>query len=143
MGDRCIDVRPLARHHGVKQSPRGCVVPQYVVMFPADIESEWMAGTPADHQATFDTDAEFVQRLTARGGAIKGGAALSDSRLAKTIRRGPETRPLVTDGPFAETAEQLSGFYIVTCNGYDALVEAAEVLLRAHPVVEIRPVEEF
>jgi hypothetical protein len=117
--------------------------PQYVVMLPADNESDWVAGTPADHQATFDTDAQFVQRLTARGGAVTGGAALGDSRLARTMRRGPESRPLVTDGPFAETVEQLSGFYIVTCEEYDALLEAAEVLLGAHPVVEIRPVEEF
>jgi hypothetical protein len=112
-------------------------------MFPADNESDWTAGTAADHQATFDTDQEFVQRLTARGGAIHGGAALSDSQLARTIRRGPDSRPLVTDGPFAESVEQLSGFYIVTCDEYDALVEAAEILVRAHPVVEIRPVEEF
>lgn len=117
-------------------------MPQYVVMFPADNESEWTAGTPADHQETFDTDAEFVQRLTARGGSVIGGAALSDSRLAKTIRRQPASGPLVTDGPFTETVEQLSGFYIVSCEEYDALVEAAEILLRAHPVVEIRPVEE-
>ena len=50
---------------------------------------------------------------------------------------------LVTEGPFAESVEQLSGFFIVTCDEYDALVEAAQVLTRAHPVVEIRPVEEF
>ena len=49
---------------------------------------------------------------------------------------------LITEGPFAESVEQVSGFYIVTCDEYDALVEAAQVLTRAHPVVEIRPVEE-
>jgi hypothetical protein len=42
-----------------------------------------------------------------------------------------------------ESAEQLGGFFIVTCDDYDALAEAAEVLVRAHPVVEIRPVTEF
>jgi hypothetical protein len=118
-------------------------MPEYVVMFPADNEAEWLAGTPADHQATFDTDEEFVRRLAAAGGGVKGGAALSHSRTARTLRRGPGASPLVTDGPFAETVEQLSGFYIVTCDDYDALAEAAEVLLRSHPVVEIRPVEEF
>jgi hypothetical protein len=50
---------------------------------------------------------------------------------------------LVTEGPFAESVEQLSGFFLVTCDDYDALVEAAEVLVRAHPVVEIRPVAQF
>lgn len=117
-------------------------MPEYVVMFPADSEAEWDAGTPADHQATFDTDHDFLQLLTARGGAVTGGAALTHSRTARTIRRGPQSSPLITEGPFAETTEQLSGFFIVTCEDYDALVEAARVLIRAHPVVEIRPVDQ-
>ena len=74
---------------------------------------------------------------------MTGGAGLTHSRQARTIKRGPQSRPLVTEGPFAETVEQLSGFFTVTCDDYDALVEAAEVLVRAHPVVEIRPVKEF
>jgi hypothetical protein len=49
----------------------------------------------------------------------------------------------VSEGPYTESVEQLSGFFIVTCDDYDALVEAARVLTRAHPVVEIRPVKEF
>lgn len=109
----------------------------YVVMFPADNEEEWEAGTEADHQATFDTDQEFARLLTARGGAVTGGAGLVHSSQARTVRRGP----LVTAGPYAESVEQLSGFFLVTCDDYDALVEAAEVLTRAHPVVEIRPVD--
>ena len=115
---------------------------EYVVMFPADNEAEWEAGTEADHQATFDTDFEFGQLLKARGGAVIGGAGLSHSSRARTIRRGPGSDVLITEGPFAESVEQVSGFYIVTCDEYDALVEAAQVLTRAHPVVEIRPVEE-
>ena len=115
---------------------------EYVVMFPADDEAEWEAGTEADHQAIFDTDYEFAQLLEALGGAVTGGAGLTHSRNARTIKRGPDSRALVTEGPFAETVEQLSGFFTVTCDGYDALVEAAQVLTRAHPVVEIRPVEE-
>ena len=117
-------------------------MPEYVVMFPADSEAEWEAGTEADHQATFDTDHEFAQLLAARGGAVTGGAGLAHSSGARTIKRGPNSRPLITEGPFAETVEQLSGFFMVTCDDYDALVEVAEVLIRAHPVVEIRPVEE-
>ena len=115
----------------------------YVVMFPADNEAEREAGTEADHQATFDTDYEFGQLFEARGGAVTGGAGLTHSRKARTIRRGPKSDLLVTEGPFTESVEQLSGFFIVTCDDYDALVEAAQVLTRAHPVVEIRPVKEF
>jgi hypothetical protein len=118
-------------------------VPEYVVMFPADNEAEREAATDADRQSTFDTDYEFGQLLAARGGAVTGGAGLAHSSTVRTIKRGSDPRPLVTEGPYAETVEQLSGFFIVTCDDYDALVDAAAVLVRAHPVVEIRPVKEF
>jgi hypothetical protein len=80
-----------------------------------------------------------------RSSTWRGARAASGLGVAQdlAIRRGPGSRPLVTEGPFAETVEQLSGFFIVTCEDYDALVEAAEVLVRVDPVVEIRPVAEF
>jgi hypothetical protein len=118
-------------------------VTDYVVMFPADNEVERQVATDADRQATFEIDFEFGRLLAQRGGAVTGGAGLTDSSQARTITRGPHASVLVTDGPFAESAEQLSGFFIVTCDEYDALVEAAQILTRAHPVVEIRPIKEF
>ena len=118
-------------------------MPEYVVMFPADNEDERAAATDAERQAMFDTDYEFGQLLEARGGAVTGGAGLTHTSEARTIKRGPKSNVLVTDGPYAESAEQLSGFFIVSCDEYDALVDAAQVLTRAHPVVEIRPVKEF
>jgi hypothetical protein len=50
--------------------------------------------------------------------------------------------PLVTDGPFAETKEQLLGFYVVDCEKLDEVVEFAQSLARANPggAYEIRPV---
>ena len=112
---------------------------QYVVMFPADDEAAWEAASDAERQRTYDTDLAFVRALEAAGGTVTGGAALGASRDARTLRRG-DAGPLVTDGPFAETSEQLSGFYLVTVPDRDALVEAARVLLDAHPVGEVRPV---
>ena len=73
---------------------------------------------------------------------MTGGAGLAHSSRARTIKRGPKSNALITEGPFAETVEQMSGFFIVTCDDYDGLVAAAQILTRAHPVVEIRPVEE-
>ena len=116
-------------------------MPQYVVMFPADSEAEWEAGTEADHQAVYDTDMEFGRLLEQRGGVITGGRELASSRRARVVRRGPNGTALVSDGPYAESAEQLSGFYLVTCDDEDGLVEAAQVLVRAHPAVEIRLAE--
>lgn len=113
----------------------------YVVMFPADDEAGWLAGTEADHQATYDVVEAFRRALEARGGAITGGAGLAPSARVRTLTRGADG-PVVTEGPYAETVEQLSGFYVVTCDDHDALVEAARVLTDAHPVVEIRPVED-
>lgn len=116
---------------------------EYVVMFPADNEADWESRSDAERQATFDTDFEFGQRLSARGGAVTGGAGLTHSSQARTLRRGPASEALVSSGPYVESAGQLSGFFIVTCDDYDALVEAARVLTEVHPVVEIRPVKEF
>ncbi len=115
----------------------------YVVLFPADDEAEWEASTEAERAVTYEADHEFGQSLAAIGGAVTGGAGLASSSKARTIKRGSGSNALVTDGPFAETVEQISGFFLVTCDDYDALVEAAKVLTRVHPVVEIRPVEEF
>ena len=116
-------------------------MPDYVVMFPADDEQGWRDGSDAEHQATYDTDGEFAALLEARGGSITGGAGLADSRGARTLWRGDGAEPLVTEGPYAESVEQLSGFFLVTCPHLDTLVECARMLTRAHPVVEIRPVE--
>jgi hypothetical protein len=115
---------------------------RYVVMFPADNEAEWEAGTQSDHQAVYDTDMEFVRLLEERGGAVTGGRELASSRHTHVVRRGPNGTALVTSGPYAEAAEQLSGFYFVTCEDEPGLLAAAEVLVRAHPAVEIRLVHE-
>ena len=91
-------------------------MPDYVVMFTADSEAEWEARTDADRQATFDTDYEFGQLLAARGGAVTSSAGLTHSSQARTLRRGAGPRPMITEGPFTETVEQLSGFFLVTCD---------------------------
>jgi hypothetical protein len=113
----------------------------YVILFPADSEAEWDAGSEADHQAVYDNDLEFGRLLEQRGGKITGGAELSSTRRAHAVRRGPNGTALVTDGPYTEAAEQLSGFYLVSTDDEAGLLEAAQLLVRTHPAVEIRPVE--
>ena len=114
----------------------------YMILFPADREDEWDGKTEAEHQAVYDTDYEFGRLLEQRGGRMTRGAELSTWKRAHAIRRGPNGTVLVTAGPYAESAEQLSGFYLVSIDDEAALLEAAEVLVRAHPAVEIRPVEQ-
>ena len=115
---------------------------EYVVLFPADSETEWAAGSESDHQAVYDTDAEFIGLLKERGGRVTGGAELSPAARTTVVRRGADRSAVVTEGPYAETVEQLSGFYLVAIEDHAGLVEAAQVLLRSHPVVEIRPIED-
>ena len=61
----------------------------------------------------------MVDLLKARGGAVTCGAGLAHSSRARTIKRGPKSNALITEGPFAETVEQVSGFLIVTWDGMD------------------------
>lgn len=115
----------------------------YVILFPADVEEERLRRTPEERQAIFDQDFEFGRRLEASGGRVTGGSALTPSNLAQTLERGPDGTVQVRGGTHTGRPGQLSGFFVVTCDDYEALVEAAHVLTAAHPVVEIRPVQHF
>jgi hypothetical protein len=113
----------------------------YMILFPADREDEWDSATQEERQAVYENDYEFGRLLEQRGGRMTGGAELSTWKKAHAIRRGPNGTALVTDGPYAESAEQLSGFYLVSIDDEHALLDAAQVLVHAHHAVEIRPIE--
>jgi hypothetical protein len=78
-------------------------------------------------------------RLTAEG-KLGPAARLGPTAKARTLR-GPG-RGVVFDGPFAETKEQLLGFYLVDCATEEEAIEAARDLREANPtaVYEIRPI---
>ena len=85
-----------------------------------------------------------VNDKLARQGRLGPVARLLPTTAATTLRKGRET--LVIDGPFAETKEQLLGFYIVECSSLDAAIETARELALANPGTgsyEIRPVAEL
>ena len=81
---------------------------------------------------------EYMQR-TARSA---DGAELDDVAAAKTIR-WHDGQPVVTDGPFAETKEQIAGVFFVECENLDEAIDmAARVPLASRGSIEIRPVVE-
>jgi hypothetical protein len=85
-----------------------------------------------------------AQEKMAKAGRLGPVARLMPTTAATTLRKGREE--LVIDGPFAETKEQLLGFYIVDCASLDAAVETAKELAVANPGTgsyEIRPVAEL
>ncbi len=77
------------------------------------------------------------------GPNLRGGAALQPTATATTVRVRDGER-LLSDGPFAETAEQFGGFYVVEAPGLDeALAVAAEIPGARSGCVEVRPVMTF
>jgi hypothetical protein len=70
------------------------------------------------------------------------GAELRPTAAATTVRVR-EGRTLVTDGPFAETKEQLGGYFVVECESIDDAIEAAGQMPTArHGCIEVRPLVE-
>jgi hypothetical protein len=84
-----------------------------------------------------------MDKLT-RQGKLGPVARLLPTTAATTLRKDRE-QPIVIDGPFAETKEQLLGFYIVDCQSLDEVLEIARELGQANPggAYEIRPVGIF
>jgi hypothetical protein len=76
----------------------------------------------------------------AKRGVLAGASPLEPTGSAKTVRL-QEGKPLVTDGPFAETKEQLGGYYILECENFEqAIAWAAKIpTVRGLGCVEIRP----
>jgi hypothetical protein len=85
-----------------------------------------------------------VQGRLAKAGKLGPVARLMPTTAATTLRKDADP-PLVIDGPFAETKEQLLGFYIVDCGTLDEAIEVARELAGANPggAYEIRPVAVF
>jgi hypothetical protein len=79
---------------------------------------------------------EFKEKIT-------GGEALMPTNSATTVQLR-DGKTLTTDGPFAETKEQLGGFYLVNANDLDEAIQiAARIPGAAHGSIEVRPVMVF
>lgn len=98
--------------------------------------------SPEEMKAEMDRWAAYGQEL-ADAGAFIVGEALQESATATTVRIGDDDERVVTDGPFAETKEQVGGFYLLECGDLDeAIAWARKVPLRAGGI-EVRPVMDF
>jgi hypothetical protein len=110
----------------------------YAVLLPGD-ESMWEAATPEHRAETYATHEKFAALLAERGHTITGGAELTHSRGARVVRR-TDAGLEVTDGPYAETVEQLTGFYLVETADLDDLVQVVGMLAGPEGGVEVRAV---
>jgi hypothetical protein len=105
-------------------------------------ESGWNNATPEQVGAIMAAYGEFGEKAKAAG-VLLGGEGLQSTSSATTVRvRDGET--LTTDGPFAETREQLGGYYLLECKDLDeAIGWAAQIPGAQDGCVEVRPVMDY
>jgi hypothetical protein len=108
------------------------------MQFAAFIWTKWDTEEDID-PAEFGRYGEFNNQAD-EAGVHRGGFALHPVSSATTVRfRKQET--LVTDGPFIESKEQLSGLYIFECETLDeAMVWASRIPGARHGAIEVRPI---
>lgn len=96
--------------------------------------------TQEQDEAVMIKHAAIGQQLAAQG-KLGPVARLMPTRTAATLRLGRQ--PLVLDGPFAETKEQLLGFYVVDCASLEEATEVAQPFAQEGGTLEIRPIHTF
>jgi hypothetical protein len=107
-----------------------------------DDEGEWGQTSDEEIAAEMARWEDYTAQLVAAG-AMVSGEGLQPSATSKTLRMENGDR-LVTDGPFAETKEQLGGFYVIECSSIDeALDWAAKAPRAGHGATEVRPVVDY
>jgi hypothetical protein len=109
---------------------------QYLLLIYED-EKRFEQGFPEEEFAEYGAYGEKHK------GAIKGGNALQPTGTAQTVRvRKGETT--VTDGPFAETKEQLGGYYLIEASSaQEAASIAAGIPAARYGSIEVRPIMVF
>ena len=105
-------------------------------------EAAGMAMSEAEMQAEINAYNVFTESIM-KSGVMDGGAPLLPTTSATTVRVR-DGKTLTTDGPFAETKEQLGGFYVLKCDNLDQAIEfAARIPGAARGSIEVRPVMEY
>lgn len=85
---------------------------RFLILLPAP-EAEWAALPASEHEKGMRSHGQFHEDLKAGGHTMVTAGPLEPSAQATSMRPGAAGEALVTDGPFAETAEQIVGFYLV------------------------------
>jgi hypothetical protein len=111
---------------------------QYMLLIYGD-ENGWESLSDEQRAGWMAQYRDFTEELRSAG-AMVAGDALQPTTNATTVRVR-DGEQLVTDGPFAETKEQLGGYYLIEAGSLDAATEwAAKLPGSQHGSVEIRPI---
>lgn len=105
-----------------------------------DTEKRWTSLSEAEQNSETQGFRAFGSQFAK---AIKGGNALQPTATAKTVRVR-DGKSVTTDGPFAETKEQLGGYYLVDARDEkEALTIAAKIPWARYGSIEVRPILKF
>ncbi len=114
---------------------------RYALLICTD-ESSMEARSAEEASASFNEYVAFSEEMGKRG-VLQGGDRLRPTTDATTVRvRDGET--LTSDGPFAETKEQIGGYFVVDCKDLDEAIEVASKIPGARVgTIEVRPIWEL
>jgi hypothetical protein len=102
-------------------------------------ESLIQGASPEEGQAIMAEYFAFQEEMAARG-VLEGGERLQFTSDATTVRV-QDGEVLTTDGPFAETKEQIGGYYVANCKDLDEAIEVASKIPGARMgSIEVRPI---
>ncbi|MFL6159979.1 MAG: YciI family protein [Marmoricola sp.] len=109
---------------------------EYAILLPGD-ETAWENGDAEYRADMYTKHLKFAELLAARGHQVTGGNQLQASAGAHLVK-GALDQVSVTEGPFAETAEQLTGFYTVKTDDLQDLLKVCGILAEGGRTVEVR-----
>lgn len=112
---------------------------RFLVLLYED-ERVWAGMDPDARAEVYRRHDAFSEAVTANGCTVVSGEALTSVDAATTVRRRGQD-VTVTDGPFAETTEQLGGYYLLDAPDLDVVTELVRVL--PEYTIEIRPTVEM
>jgi len=116
-------------------------MPRYAALIYTSEASAPAPNSP-DMQKLHQAYGAYTEEIM-KTGIMKGGDALLPSAMATTVRVR-DGKTLTTDGPFAETKEQLGGFYLFDCKDLDEAINwAAKIPGASHGSIEVRPILEM
>ena len=114
---------------------------QYIFLIYGD-ESEGGSSSPDEMAKSMQEWGDYTQYLKDKGYHL-AGEALYPTHDATTVRVR-DGKTITTDGPFAETKEQLGGYYMIECKDLDeAIKTAAKIPGARFGSIEVRPIMEF
>ena len=107
-----------------------------------DDEQVWAKMSAAEQQKLFGEYMQFTEEIRSSGHYV-AGAPLQPVATATSVRVRND-KPLVTDGPFAETQEQLGGYYLVEAQNLDEAIALARRIPSVRlGTIEVRPIMEM